>query len=362
MPSLTQSADPTVESCFPQPGLVTQYIVFTQCRLKQTSDLTSVVTTMSDVSPIEVSNINSMLPDEMLEVIFLQLAPKHLARVAEVCTRWQQVVQAPAFWTWVKLWVDRSNLASMVERLDSRRLKGVRRLVVERDVEVSEELLEAVASHPGLRELNMTGDDLSRVEPGMLADIVNKMEKAVLWGTKLTTLQVTVLCQVMEENSQLKTLNLGWNNLSGVEPQLLASMVSKIENVYLKNTNLTNQQVTVLCQVMKENCELKCVNLHNNNLSSVQPELLASAVSKVAEVDLWNTSLTTQQVTVLCQVLSGTCPLESLNLSGNNLSGVEPDLLARAVGNIVKVQLGDTNLTSQQLSVINKVTRPVDSD
>ena len=79
---------------------------------------------MSGASFKEVPNINTVLPDEMLEAIFLHLFPQPLVRVAEVCTRWQQVVQAPGFWTWVKLRVDRSNLASMVERLDSRRLQG----------------------------------------------------------------------------------------------------------------------------------------------------------------------------------------------------------------------------------------------
>ena len=283
---------------------------------KQTSDLASTVVTMSKASSKQATNINNVLPDEMLEAIFLHLAPRHLVRVAEVCTRWQQVVQAPGLWTLAIFRVDRSNLASMVERMGSRRLQGVRRMVVERDVEVTEELLEAVVRHQGLRELNMTGVDLSNVEPRILASTVNKMEKANLWGTKLTTLQVTLLCQVMKSNSQLKSLNLGWNNLSSVDPQLLASVVSKTESIYLKNTNLTTKQVILLCQVVKENSQIKCLHLHNNNLSSVQPELLKIAVSKIQEVDLWNTRLTTHQVTVLLQLLKETSPLKSLNLSG----------------------------------------------
>ena len=197
----------------------------------------------------QATNINTVLPDEMLEAIFLHLSPRHLARVAEVCTRWQKVLQAPGFWTWVKLMVGRFNLVSMVDRLGSRKLQGVRRMVVERHAEVSGE---AVARHLGLRELVMTGTDLSGMEPGMLASVVNKMEKVDLWNTKLTTQQLHVLCQIMiKENSQLKSLYLAWNNLSPVEPQLLASVVQRLSKVQLWNTNLPTQQLTVLlCQLI----------------------------------------------------------------------------------------------------------------
>ena len=109
---------------------------------------------MSRASSKPAPIIITVLPDEMLEAIFLHLSPQPLARVAEVCTRWQQVVQAPGFWTWVKLRVDRSNLASMVERLGGKRLHGVRRMYMKYGHFQSKELLEAVAKHPGLREVN----------------------------------------------------------------------------------------------------------------------------------------------------------------------------------------------------------------
>ena len=140
-----------------------------------------------------------------------------------------------------------------------------------------------------LNSLNITGINLSSVEPEMLASIVNKMEKVNLWYSKLTTQQVTVLCQVMKENSQL---NLGWNNLSSVEPELHASGLSKWENLNVWNTKLTTEQVIALCKMLKMNNPLKCLNLEENILSSMEPHLLATVVSKMEEVNLGSTKLT----------------------------------------------------------------------
>ena len=49
------------------------------------------------------------------------------------------------------------------------------------------------------------------------------------------------LCQVLTRNSQLKSLDLSYNNLSSLEPELLASVV----------TNLTSEQDKALKIVSK---------------------------------------------------------------------------------------------------------------
>ena len=120
-------------------------------------------------------------------------------------------------------------------------------------VVVSQELLEAVVKHPGLKELNISFMDLSSVEPRMLESVINKMEKLNLSNVKLTAQQVTNLCQVFpQEKSQLKSLNLTGIDMSGVQPELLARIVNNTEKVVLWDTKLTTQQETVFCHEMKE--------------------------------------------------------------------------------------------------------------
>jgi hypothetical protein len=116
----------------------------------------------------------SLLPAEMLERIFRHLPPSSLKVVVLVCRRWREVGEAPGLWTWVVLRVTRETLSSMPEVLDSRRLAAVRRICVE---EASEELLEAVARHQGLRTAYLPSTVLTLVKPNLLAKALSKIEE-----------------------------------------------------------------------------------------------------------------------------------------------------------------------------------------
>ena len=120
------------------------------------------------------------LPAEMLERVFHLLPPKDRKVVVLVCRWWREVGEAPALWVWVCLRVWRENIGYMPEVLDSRRLQAVRRVEV---TEVSEELLQAVVRHPGLREMVVQYTSLSSVDPELLAQAVTQLEEVALGNT-----------------------------------------------------------------------------------------------------------------------------------------------------------------------------------
>ena len=109
----------------------------------------------------EVALTNRLLPAEMLERVFHLLPPRDLKAVVLVCRWWREVGEVPALWVWVCLRVWRENIGYMPEVLDSRRLQAVRRVEV---WEVSEELLQAVVRHPGLKVM-VVWSNLSSVDP-----------------------------------------------------------------------------------------------------------------------------------------------------------------------------------------------------
>ena len=86
----------------------------------------------------------------------------------------QEVGKAPGLWAWLVLRVTRETLSSMPEVLDSRRLAAVRRIRVE---DASEELLEAVARHQGLRRVDLPSNILTLVESTLLAKALSKIEE-----------------------------------------------------------------------------------------------------------------------------------------------------------------------------------------
>ena len=68
-----------------------------------------------------MNNINSMLPVEMLEVVFLLLPRRALLAVLLVCRRWRAVGESPRLWAASRLRVTTKNLGYVQEVLASRR-------------------------------------------------------------------------------------------------------------------------------------------------------------------------------------------------------------------------------------------------
>ena len=102
------------------------------------------------------------------------------------------------------------------------------------------------------------------------------------------------------------------------------------------------------------NLVLRRLNISGNDLSRVEAELVAGAVVRLEEVFLLNTRLTSQQTElVLTRLLSSQSPaLRGLYIGDNNLASVSAALLARAVGSLQTVSLDDTNLGSQQVTAL----------
>ena len=101
--------------------------------------------------------------------------------------------------------------------------------------------------------------------------------------------------------------------------------------------------------------EIQEVDLSDNTLSGVDPDLLATAMSKTRKLSLVNTGLTVVQVEKLLSLIAANCPMESLNLSANMLSMVETELMAQAINKLKDVTLIDTNLSVNQVLRIDHI-------
>jgi len=279
----------------------------------------------------EVAAINGLLPVEMLERVFHLLPPRDLKAVVLVCRWWREVGEAPALWVWVCLRVRRWNIGYMPEVLDSRRLQAVRTLEVR---EVSEELLQAVVRHPGLKVMVVVMAYFSSVDPELLAQAVTQLEEVMLWYSYLTPQQVTAICTAMTGNSQLKTLHLSDINLSTVDAGILAQVVTQLEEVGLWATDLTPQQVEAIFAALDTSCQLKILRIGGSNLSSVDPDVLARVANKLETVDIAKTQLTGQQMTRILTRSLLTTNLKELDMRGNE--EVEEEL-RRQAGTVIKV-------------------------
>jgi len=242
-----------------------------------------------------------------------------LKAVVQVCRRWREVGEAPGLWTWVCLRVGISNrffqksgqmpeVLQLSAALDSRRLQAVRRVeahMVARywETEKSEELIQVVVRHTGLKEMEIDSTDLSSVDPELLAQAVTQLEEVKLVSTNLTPQQVTAICRAMTGNSQLKTLHIFHNDISSVDADILAQAVAQLEVLWLMGTILTPQQAKAIFAALDTSSQMKELKTHSN-LSSVDPDVLARVANKLETADMSNTQLTRQQMTrILTQSL-----------------------------------------------------------
>ena len=178
----------------------------------------------------------------MLQKVFSFLSPPDLKTSVLVCKRWAEVGEVPGLWSWATFTVDRINMGSMPELMSLKRLQCVTKLDIRAQM-VSEELMEAVAIHPGLRRVdtnpgftNLPGfTDLSSVRPELLTKALSKIEDVRLEDASLTPEQLNALfCSISsDETNKIKRLDLSKNNLSSIEPQLLAQAVSKLKKANL---------------------------------------------------------------------------------------------------------------------------------
>ena len=322
--------------------------------------------------------IMDKLPVEMLLGIFELVSYKDLKNVVLVCRRWREIGETPRFWSSFPAKVKTRNMSVMSEMLSSRRMKQLKKLTIESTL--SEEVSHTIMNHPVLREfklseeeepqtiisvlnvicsrgykgtvLDMSENDMFDIDPELLAKVVTKLQKLEINCTELTLQQAAAIFTAVSEESTMIELDISDNDLSGVDPELLAKAVNNLTTLYIENTNLTLQQTEAILTAVSEGSKMIKLNIVENNMSGVDPGLLAKAVANLETLDIGRTELTQQQATAILSGISKGTKLTKLNISLNNLSGVDSELLAKAVANLETLDIGSTERTECKATTI----------
>ena len=132
------------------------------------------------------------------------------------------------------------------------------------------------------------------MEPGLLAGAIRKLESLNVESVQLTAQQTQSILEAINEDSQLKSLDISWNDLSSVEPGLLAGAVRKMESLNVDFGQLTAQQTQSILAAVNEDSQLKSLTISRNDLSSVEPGLLTRAVTMLESLNVkgWKTDNT----------------------------------------------------------------------
>ena len=170
-----------------------------------------------------------------------------------------------------------------------------------------------------IKILDVEGNILTQLDPQILADAVCKLEDSNLNYTKLTASQVKAIFTAIssKKNIPLKALNIGHNEMQ-VRPELLSAAVTKLERLNLESSGLSSDQTeAIFSAIQAPGSRLRTLELQHNDLSSVEPGLLARAVTRLEEVNFQNAEMTTEQVTATLTALCEGHRLRKLRLLGN---------------------------------------------
>ena len=319
--------------------------------------------------------IMEKLPTEILLYIFEKLSYRDLKMVMLVCSRWREIGEIPRLWSSFPVIVKSRNMSVIPEILSMRRMQGLKKLMIE--TKLSEKVSQTIVRHPGLGEFEMSqrndeqtiisvikvicskvcqgiilklnSKNISGIDAVLLVGAVTKLETLEISNTKLTQQQIVAILTVVSEGRKMTKLDINSNNMSGVDPELLAKTVTKTKIFNVGDTNLTQQQAEAILTAVSEAKTVMELDIAFNNLSGVDEGLLAKAVTNLKTLNVSRSKLTQRQiVTILTSLIKG----NTLHIGMNDLSRVDPGLLARRVTKLEVLDVQDTELSQHQVFAI----------
>jgi hypothetical protein len=224
----------------------------------------------------------------MLELVLRLLPPRALKAAVLVCRRWRAVGEAPGLWAaWVRVTEDRLLLRPGV--LGSRRLQAVES--IELGWAVTEELLEAVATHPARKCLTLDVADFKYIEllPQVLVGAIQSMDEVRIRtnNSVVTRAAAGQMLDALGRNPRLTNLRI---DIFFLSPDTMESLVTALEQLELEVAGrsvisttaaswLDIRAVTSLGRDSSVTARVREVELRGGGLTGPQAEAIVAAIS-----------------------------------------------------------------------------------
>ncbi|XP_040188672.1 NACHT, LRR and PYD domains-containing protein 3-like isoform X2 [Rana temporaria] len=214
-------------------------------------------------------------------------------------------------------------------------------------------LASGIRNNQTLRTLDLSKNNLEgpHFRNLMEALTTSRIEELLLKNNNLTDSYCPHLASGIRNNQTLRTLDLSVNNLEGPHFRDLmeALTTSRIEELQLVGNHLTDSSCLHLASGIRNNQTLRRLNLGGNNLEGPHFRDLMEALTatQIEELQLRYTDLTDSSCPHLASGIRNNQTLRRLNLSGNNLEGPDFRDLMEA---LTTSQIEELQLTSNQLT------------
>ena len=208
-----------------------------------------------------------------------------------------------------------------------------------------------------LKSLDICDNDLSSVSTQVLVDAISRLEGINLYNTKLTQDQLEGITKTVAECEVLKlnNIDLRYNNLSSLAPDILSLSAVRLKRISLEESQMTlDQSVALLTRISDspdENLNLKQLEMGKNDLSQVPRDLIAQSILRLEDVSLKESQLTAEQIKSIFLAISDSkeLRLSSIDLREADLSSVPEDVLLRVKSRVTWLYLTEESPESHRI-------------
>eukprot|EP00092_Neocalanus_flemingeri_P011325 GFUD01012204.1.p1 GENE.GFUD01012204.1~~GFUD01012204.1.p1 ORF type:complete len:232 (+),score=72.87 GFUD01012204.1:45-740(+) len=209
------------------------------------------------------------LPEEIIRKIIFHLPSSDLKNAIAVCRQWRDVGSEAKLWRNFRLCINYKNVEMVEEMLNSQRLREMRSvkfLAWFVPVKTSESVIKGISEQNDVEELIVRGTHLTTIDPELLSSCLNRKRIVLLTKTRLVKEQVEVLFNNMNTETNLVELDIRDNDLSKVDPNVLANCINKLRKVTLMKTDLDRHQKRVILGQLRKKTSLKYLVIRQNEL------------------------------------------------------------------------------------------------
>ena len=182
------------------------------------------------------------------------------------------------------------------------------------------------------------------MKANLLASAMSRLEEVGLSNTSLTNKQIkTLLTAINKEDSKLKKLDISHSDLDSAKPSLLAQALTKLEEVTLEYVFFGKKQINAIYNAIASgHSNLKKMKI-TYGFGDVEANLLVKVANNLEEFSIYSDIGEEKTGALIVAISEGKTKLKKLEIIDNmemqHLDCLHPDLLAKAVGRLEEVNL-----------------------
>eukprot|EP00092_Neocalanus_flemingeri_P107008 GFUD01137328.1.p1 GENE.GFUD01137328.1~~GFUD01137328.1.p1 ORF type:complete len:540 (-),score=127.36 GFUD01137328.1:120-1739(-) len=321
-----------------------------------------------------------LLPPETLFRIFNCLNFSDLKAVVQVCRMTREIGEDPTLWKALKL--------LEVHPDDLKTVLGLPRLSKIEHIKISDrnsprasrgwwtDPMSMVDEHvETLKLANLHILDISRcylhdIDAKLLCEVLNNIEVVNANRANFSEEQLLEIFKGMSDSTRMKTLILNtteeieeediFADLSHINPDLFAKALTKLETVQISDACLTSDQLEALVKYMNKESNIKELGIANNDVSEIDPEEFAKAMNKLEKLDLSGTNLGDQErPNTFFKHMVAFTNLKVLDLGfnsfiNNNNRSLNPKVFAKALNKIENLRMVGVDISDVQAQQLFK--------